>query len=101
MEIIFRNDNLKDLYINAFTSKFAKQYSQWIIKNYVKCITLLWSLPNSNEIKKFKWLSFEKLNKYKDGDYSIRINNQYRIIFNILKDNNIEIIEITDLTDYH
>ncbi|MEF2175593.1 MAG: type II toxin-antitoxin system RelE/ParE family toxin [Candidatus Absconditabacteria bacterium] len=59
------------------------------------------SVPNSNEINKFKSLNFEKLNNYKDGDYSIRVNNQYRIIFNILKGNKIEIIEIIDLIDYH
>jgi len=46
-------------------------------------------------------LHFEKLSNYRRGAYSIKVNDQRRIIFDIINKDEVKIIEIQELSDHY
>ncbi len=72
-----------------------------MIGNYRNKVSMLVYADSLNDIAKFAGLNFEKLNghKYKDC-YSIRINDQFRLIFKKLKNRVIEIL-ILELSKHY
>lgn len=105
MEVIFSNPSLKDIYQHGFARKGT--YGQDVVKAFIKKVDILIAAPNSRELMFITSLHFKKLvreKKYK-GKYSVRVNDQYRIVFSIIKQlggkQTIEIAEIEALTDYH
>lgn len=54
-------------------------------------------IANSNELHKYKGLHFEALKGERFGEFSIRINKQYRLCFRI---ENEEIFDL-EVVDYH
>ncbi len=96
MKIIFTDNELKNIYIN----QYSKYYNKEIINSYIKKIDQLKSMIDINDLYSFKSLNFEKLINYKKWNYSIRINNKWRLIFNILN-KEIIIIEITELSNHY
>jgi proteic killer suppression protein len=53
------------------------------------------------DLRNWKSLHFEKLNNNPDGDYSIRVNKQWRILFDVDENCQPNEIKITAIKDYH
>jgi toxin HigB-1 len=104
MEVIFNDEKLRFLYQEG-RERGKPIYGEAVVKSYIKKIDILASVNNSRELISFKSLHFESLKKEYKGFNSIRVNDQYRIVFRILKHKGgvetIEIAEIHELTDYH
>ncbi len=104
MEVIFRTVELRLLYIEG-KERGKRIFGEGVIKSYVRKIDILVAVNNSQELTLFKSLHFEALKRDYKGFNSIRVNDQYRIIFKIIKQKGgsetIEIAEIHELTDYH
>lgn len=83
-----------------FTWKSVK-FSKNIINWFIKKIIIIQSSKNKQDLYKLKSLNLEKLSNYSKGDYSVRINKQYRIVFNILSANIIKIAEINELSKHY
>lgn len=83
--------------------KGKPKYPISVTKAFIKKIALLSSLSFIDELTKYHSLHFEKLKGNLIGLFSIRVNDQYRIVFSIEKESTplVEIIDIIDLTDYH
>lgn len=101
MKVVFKDKKLWRLYDLGSDSFYDKKYSKDIIKSFRKKIAMLEELTVRQEIYSYKSLHFELLHNYAWWDYSIRLNNQYRLILNILNKWDIEIFEIIQITDYH
>lgn len=97
MKVIFKNKELAQLYDLQISNKFSNNIIRWFVKivNYMENLFVIKDIQNINS------LHFKKLKKYKNWQYSVRINKQYRIIFNISKDWEITIIEITELSKHY
>jgi proteic killer suppression protein len=104
MEVIFNDDKLSFLYKEG-KERGKPIYGEAVVKSYIRKVDILASVNNSRELIAFKSLHFEALKKGYKGFNSIRVNDQYRIVFKILKQKGgaetIEIAEIHELTDYH
>ncbi|MDP2091328.1 MAG: type II toxin-antitoxin system RelE/ParE family toxin [Candidatus Gracilibacteria bacterium] len=96
MELIFKNKKLEDIYNSGISREFSKE----IIIKFIQKINILKNIYLINDLRNLRSLNFEKLKNYKYGDYSIRVNKGYRIIFNIIG-NEINIIEITELNNHY
>ncbi len=96
MEVIFKDRKLKKIYETWKSKDFSKE----IIIKFIQKINILKNIFNINDLKNLRSLNFEKLNNYKDWDFSIRVNKWYRIIFNITW-NEIKIIEVTDFNNHY
>jgi toxin HigB-1 len=97
MRVIFKNDELFELYTIPFENLKGKQrFALEIIKQFRKKVLILINVQSSVELRQFKGLNFEKLKGDLQDFYSIRLNQQYRLIFQIseIAENEVVIEEI-------
>ena len=81
MEIQFNNQLLIDLYEgNKVTDKEFRSNPN-LIKQFIKTINKLRSVNKVEELFQFAGLNYEKLKGNLKGFSSVRINKQYRLIF--------------------
>lgn len=97
MKVIFKDNELKQLYLMWKSWKYPK----WVIISYIEKVATINSIESTNDMKAIKSRHFEKLNNYKKWWYSIRINNKYRLIFNIANSWILEVVEITELSKHY
>lgn len=81
MEIVFNNQLLIDLYVgNKVTDKQFRSNSA-LIKQYIKTVKKLESVQKPEQLFQYHGLNYEKLKGKRAGQSSVRINQQYRLIF--------------------
>jgi len=82
VKVKFKNKDLQLLYTTPLSELKGKQsYSGNVIKQYKKKIAILLDIDNIADLRNFKSLAFEALRGNRKGEYSIRLNDQYRLIF--------------------
>lgn len=104
MTIIFEKEYLYDLYSTMTTKDKKHRYQPQIVRKYIKIIDLMISLQNVSELNKFTGLHYEKLIGDKAGLSSVRVNNQYRIEFKEIIENNetfAEVCNIVELSNHY
>jgi toxin HigB-1 len=99
MLVQFHNDYLEKLFTGEPT-KGKPKYSEIIVIKFKKCVLILKTVENSVELAKFRGLNFEALKGDKNGLYSIRVDDGYRLEFKIEKDV-IEIVHIEELSNHY
>ncbi|MGN1239254.1 MAG: type II toxin-antitoxin system RelE/ParE family toxin [Paludibacteraceae bacterium] len=83
MVVVFDKTYLQELYQSGKTNDKRHRFQPDIIKRYQRCIDLMIVVPNADGLKQYRGLRFEALKGDKAGLYSIRVNNQYRIEFQL------------------
>lgn len=99
MIIKFENEYLEKLYTGE-PLKGKPKYSDVVVVKFKKTILVLKNASNSVELNKFKSLHFEDLKGDKNGLYSVRVDNGYRLEFRITNEM-IEIIHIEKLSKHY
>jgi proteic killer suppression protein len=95
MKVTFENDGLEILYqASAKDMRGKQQFSVDVVRQYQRKVDLLVSASSITELRSIRSLNFEALKGDRKGQYSVRINIQYRLLFRINKDREIEIIII-------
>jgi plasmid maintenance system killer protein len=83
MKVTFNDKGLEELYKTS-EGKWKRQFSKEVITHYQRKIEILKNADDLGQIAKIKGLNLEKLKgKGYIGCYSIRVNEQYRIIFRV------------------
>jgi len=103
MRVVIEDEYLANLYKNGKSSGKPK-FNFDIENGFIKRVTQIEQLPNTNAVRALKSLHFEKLSGKLEGKYSIRVNAAFRIIFRIEKEHNnirIEIICIEELNNHY
>lgn len=103
MEILFKEEYLKDLYTKGQADK-KHRYQPQIIKKYIRVVDLMTAVPNVLSLLQYNSLNYEKLKGDKNGLSSVRVNDQYRIEFEErIKDGETvsTICNITDLSNHY
>jgi proteic killer suppression protein len=101
MVVLFENKKVLELYQLEMKVCVAKyKFAKHIVEKYKLRIGQLIDAPDLETIGQIKSLNLEKLKGNRKGQFSIRVDNQFRICFRKLKGNEIA-IEILELTDYH
>ena len=104
MIVQFKTKELAKLYYTLLNKLRGKQkYSREIIKQYKRKVQLLEDIKNLEELRPFKGLNFEYLKRDREGDCSIKLNDQFRLIFEPIKDNSnvIIILFITEISKHY
>ena len=101
MLVKFNNTYLEKIYQG--TAKGKVSYSSEIITQFKKTVLRLEQADNTSQLRQFRSLNFEALKGDKKGLFSVRVNKQYRLEFQI--ENDIitlsEIILIEDLSKHY
>ncbi|MBI9071409.1 MAG: type II toxin-antitoxin system RelE/ParE family toxin [Melioribacteraceae bacterium] len=93
MIVIFNSKNTEKLYITGKERKFP----QAIIKVALRKLDYLNAAKDLNDLKIPPGNRLESMKGSYNGKYSIRINDQYRIVFKFENSNAYEV----ELVDYH
>jgi len=106
MKVRFKSLELEKFYftpINELKGKLPVQKE--IIRQYQRKVRNLTFISSLEELKSFRSLNFEPLKGDLKGNYSIRLNKQYRLIFSIEKEVNggyiIEVIFISEISKHY
>jgi proteic killer suppression protein len=94
----FRSRQLRLLYTE---NKDAHRYPAGVVDAFFEVIAVIKAAKNENDLRALKGLHFEKLSGERAGQYSMRINKQYRLIIIIEEDDYDKLIWIIQIEDYH
>jgi proteic killer suppression protein len=99
MDVAFDDDDLDRLETDP---KFTAGRTPPVVKAYRKRMQMIRAAPDERDFYKFKSLRFEKLGGKRRYQHSMRLNDQYRLILELLKDNpQGTVIKVVGIEDYH
>jgi proteic killer suppression protein len=81
--------------------KFNGGYSRDIVKAIRKRFQQIRAAANENDLRSQKSLRFEKLKGKRKHQYSIRLNDQFRMIFELEREGSSNRLIVKRVEDYH
>ena len=106
MKVRFKTEELEKYYVTPLDEIGGKlPFQRDIIKQFKKKMQILISINSIDELYNFRSLNFEQLKGERNGEYSIRLNRQYRLIFAITKEEEedwvVEIILVSEISKHY
>ena len=104
MIVTFEEDYLRELYENGQARDKRHRFQPQIVKKYTRVIDLMMEQNNVMDLARYGGLHYEHLHGDKEGLSSVKVNDQYRIEFReILQDDKViaEVISITELSNHY
>lgn len=102
MRVDFKTEYLSYLYTTPLDEIKGKHaFPKDIIKQYKKKIQLLISISSLSQLKQFGGLNFEFLKGDRKGECSIRLNKQFRLIFEQKSEKEISILLINEISKHY
>jgi|ERR1035437_9168327 proteic killer suppression protein len=102
MIVDFKTEILEYLYVTPLDEIKGKQaFSKDIIKQFKKKVQLLTVISSIEQLKQFGGLHFEFLKGDRKGECSIRLNDQYRLIFEQTGNKEIAIILVNEISKHY
>lgn len=102
MKVDFKTDYLEQLYLTPLEEIKGKHvFSKDIIKQFKKKVQLLTVISSIEQLKQFRGLNFEFLKGDRKGECSIRLNDQYRLIFEQTSEEEISIILVNEISKHY
>ncbi|MFN3218731.1 MAG: type II toxin-antitoxin system RelE/ParE family toxin [Acidimicrobiales bacterium] len=99
MRIRFADDRLRKLYEDPLARD--PRLGRDLIKSFRKKMQFLASATNEQDIRAMKSLRLEKLGGDRDGQHSIRLNDQWRLILVFEHDPDGRLVIVVEIVDYH
>lgn len=99
MIIRFATQQLEDWFVGQYQGK--QPFSEAALKAYQKTIRKLDAADSLAILRQNKSLNLHPLKRDLEGKYAVRVNMQYRVIFSISDEGQIQVLLIEQLTDYH
>jgi proteic killer suppression protein len=97
MEFKFNSHKLELLYTEQ---KGARDYGDAVVNAFFKVMAIIASAKDEQDIRAFRSLHYEKLKGDRSHQHSLRLNKQWRLIFEIRKEHGKHILVI-EIEDYH
>ena len=99
MIVTFNEDYLEKLYTKGETGIKRLRFQPQIVRGYQKGIKFLIQAKRKEDLFPFKSLHFEALHGDKEGRFSIRANDQYRIEFTLEETDDEPIVTICNIME--
>lgn len=98
MEIEFKHHIYDRLEVEAgYTADFPSE----VVKSYRKRVAFIRAAIDERDFYAMKSLHFEKLKGDRDGQYSMKLNKQWRLILEFKKNQNNKNVVVVSIEDYH
>jgi proteic killer suppression protein len=98
MEVEFDDEDLDRLETDP---QFSGGFSQEIVRAYRKKMQQIRAFRDERDFMAVKSLHFEKLKGKREGQHSIRLNLQWRLVLDIRGAHPCKVIGIIEIVDYH
>lgn len=99
MIVTFNEDYLEKLYTKGETGIKRLRFQPQIVRGYQKGIKFLIQAKRKEDLFPFKSLHFEALHGDKEGRFSIRANDQYRIEFTLEETDDKPVVTICNIME--
>jgi proteic killer suppression protein len=99
MRLGFGDDELRRLYEEP--DLHAPRYGTDLVKAIRKKIGIIVAAANEQDLRSMKSLHFEKLVGDRAGQHSMRLNDQWRLVFRLETDDDGRVVVILEVVDYH
>ncbi len=99
MVVTFNEDYLENLYTKGDTGVKKLRFQPQIVRGYQKAVKYLIQARRIEDLFPFKSLHFEALHGDKEGRFSVRANDQYRVEFTVEKSTDEPIVTICNIMD--
>jgi proteic killer suppression protein len=100
MKVVFRDNRLGVIETEGAT-RLLKKIPATVIKATRKRLAVMRAAPDERTLRNWKSLHYEKLGGDRKGQRSIRINDQWRIVFKLDNSADPPIISVLSIEDYH
>jgi toxin HigB-1 len=98
MDVEFENNDLDRLEIDqSFTAGFAPE----VVKGFRKAMQIIRAARDSRDIAALRSLNWEKLKGNRSGQYSLRLNKQWRLIVRLRAADASKTVVVIEIVDYH
>jgi proteic killer suppression protein len=98
METVFADESLRRLESDpTFEGGFGRE----VVRAFRKRMQMIRAARDERDFYALKSLHFEKLKGDREGQYSMRLNQQWRLILEIEKRSNSSTVVIVSIVDYH
>lgn len=99
MQVRFADDELLRLYYDD--DYHHRRMDRALARAFRKKVSILEAAENELALRQLRSLNFKKLKGKRAGQHSIRINDQWRLIFTFLDGGSSRIILLIEIVDYH
>lgn len=98
MEVKFEDTSLQRLEADA---SYTAGFDAAIVKAFRKRMQLIRAAADERAFYTMKSLHYEKLKGDRDGQHSMRLNDQWRLILRVDQDESGKFVVIISIIDYH
>lgn len=100
MDFVFNNRKLEELYT---LERGAEIYPEAVVEAFFEVMSIIENAPDERTFYALKNLHFEKLTgkRGKAEQRSLRLNQQWRLIVQLEKDQRGKFVVIIEIVDYH
>lgn len=99
MILEFEDDDLRRLYVELDFR--LPSMGPDLTKQYRRKMALIANAPDERDLRAMRSLHLEKLEGDRKGQHSIRLNDQYRLIFRLRTGDDGRVAVIIEVVDYH
>ena len=99
MVVTFNEDYLENLYTKGDTGLKKLRFQPQVVKGYQKAVKFLIQAKRKEDLYPFKSLHFEALHGDKEGRFSVRANDQYRVEFTLMETDEEPVAVICNIMD--
>ncbi|WP_225753168.1 type II toxin-antitoxin system RelE/ParE family toxin [Actinotalea sp. Marseille-Q4924] len=99
MRIEYGDADLRRLACNP--NFVSARWSRDLIRAYRKKVQVLAAATDDRDLRAMRSLRLERLDGARAGTYSIRLNDQYRLILDLRTEGSDRVVEILEMVDYH
>ncbi len=99
MIVTFNEEYLENLYKTGETGQKKFRFQPQIVRGYQKAVKILIQAQRKESLFPFKSLHFEALHGDKEGRYSVKANDQYRVEFTIEETTEEPIVTICNIME--
>lgn len=101
MKVGFKTKVLEELYVTPLEELRGKiKFPKEVIKQYQAKVRILTIIDNLSELRSIRSLNFKALSGVRKGQYSLRLNDQFRLIIIELYNGLIE-IEVVEISKHY
>jgi proteic killer suppression protein len=98
MDVTFADSSMDRLEADA---TFSAGFGDGLVKAYRKAMQHIRAASDERTFYSRRAFSFEKLLGRRDGQYSMRLNDQWRLIVELHGSSPNKVVHIIEITDYH
>jgi proteic killer suppression protein len=79
----------------------VRLYGESVARSFIQKMAIIRAVTSERELGNFKSLHFEKLKGNRKHQQSIRLNDQFRLILEVEKDERGRLLLVVTVEDYH